>query len=108
MAISNQRTALPAEEQERRRQTMCDALVQVRLEGLEPDPVFFDYAERYSKGEITLAEALADFTHRITGFQRLNRQAMSEGGGVSIAMNRSRHLSPRIRTRQRVMRRHLY
>ena len=57
--------AVSAEEQERRRQVMRNALAQVRLEGLEPDPVFFEYAERYSRGEMMLAEALADYTQRV-------------------------------------------
>ena len=56
---------LSAEEQERRRQAMRGALAKVRLEGLEPDPVFFEYAERYSRGEITLEDAVADFTRRV-------------------------------------------
>lgn len=54
-------TALSTAEQERRREAMRDALAQVRLERLEPDPAFFDYAERYARGEITIDEAVADF-----------------------------------------------
>jgi hypothetical protein len=48
----------------RRRQVMAEALAQVRLEGLEPDPIFFTYVERYSRGEITLAEALAEYANQ--------------------------------------------
>ena len=54
------------EEQARRHEAMRNALVQVRLEGLEPDPIFFEYAERCSRGELTIAEALADYTERVT------------------------------------------
>ena len=57
---------MSSEEQARRREAMRNALVQVRLEGLEPDPIFFEYAERYSRGELTIAEALADYTERVT------------------------------------------
>ena len=57
--------ALPIEEQARRCHVMSEALAQVRLEGLEPNPVFFTYVERYSRGEITLAEALADYAERV-------------------------------------------
>ena len=58
------------EEQAQRREAMRNALVQVRLEGLEPDPIFFEYAERYSRGELTIAEALADYTERVTNVTR--------------------------------------
>lgn len=58
------------EEQARRHEAMRNALVQVRLEGLEPDPIFFEYAERYSRGELTIAEALADYTERVTNVTR--------------------------------------
>ena len=54
-------TPVSAREQERRREALRDALAQVRLEGLEPHPAFFDYAERYVRGEITLDEAIANF-----------------------------------------------
>ena len=55
---------MPAKEQERRRKAICEALVNTRLENLEPDPIFFEYAERYARGEITIAEAVADFLAR--------------------------------------------
>lgn len=64
MSTAEQAT-LSMEEQERRRQVMRAALTQVRLEGLEPDPIFFEYADRYSRGEMTLAEAIADYTRRV-------------------------------------------
>jgi hypothetical protein len=59
-------TALPAEEQARRRDALNNALAQVRLEGMEPDATFFDYAERYVRGETTLDAAVADFVRRVT------------------------------------------
>ena len=49
------------EEQEQRRTALRDALAQVRLEGLEPHPAFFAYAEAYIRGEITIDEAVARF-----------------------------------------------
>ena len=60
-----QAPTLSAEEQARRRQAVDDALVNTRLEGLEPDPIFFVYVERYVHGEITLTEAIADYTARL-------------------------------------------
>jgi hypothetical protein len=56
---------LSPEEETQRRKAIQDALIQERLEGLEPDPVFFDYADRYARGEITVAEAIADYLARI-------------------------------------------
>jgi hypothetical protein len=53
------------EEQECRRQAMRDALTNARLEGLEPDPIFFEYVERYVRGAMTLEEILADYRERI-------------------------------------------
>jgi hypothetical protein len=35
------------------------------MEGMEPHPAFFEYAERYVRGEITLDAAVADFAHRV-------------------------------------------
>jgi hypothetical protein len=58
--------ALSAEEQQRRREVLQRALAQVRLEGLEPDPAFFEYAERYCHGEITLDDAISDFVQKIS------------------------------------------
>ncbi len=37
----------------------------MRLEGLEPHPLFFTYADRYIRGKITLDEAVADFIARV-------------------------------------------
>ncbi len=60
----SQPTPLPPEEQTRRRKIMQEALAQVRLEGLEPDPFVFPYIERYVRGEITLADVRAAYnTH---------------------------------------------
>ncbi len=56
-----EQTALSVKEQQRRREAIIQAVAQVRLEGPEPDAVFFTYAERYIQGEITLAEAVADY-----------------------------------------------
>ena len=57
-------SALSAEEQDRRRLAMQRALAQVRLEGLEPDPVVFEYVERYIRGEITIEDAVAAMIQR--------------------------------------------
>jgi len=61
----SQQITIPVEEQERRRKAVQDALVNTRLEGLEPDPIYFEYAERYVRGEITIAEAVADYLARV-------------------------------------------
>jgi len=58
---ARERTVPSSAEQERRRQALRDALAQVRLEGMEPDPAFFAYGERYVHGEITLDEAIAEY-----------------------------------------------
>ena len=55
----------PIEEQEQRQAALRDALAQVRLEGMEPHPAFFDYAEAYVRGEITIDEAVARFVTQI-------------------------------------------
>jgi hypothetical protein len=55
-------TPLPPEEQSRRRKIMEEALAQVRLEGLEPDPIVFTYIERYVRGEMTLADMRDEYT----------------------------------------------
>lgn len=52
-------------EQTNRRKAVEDAVTNARLEGLEPDPIFFEYAERYIRGEISLAEVLADYKARL-------------------------------------------
>ena len=57
---------LSPQEQVCRRKAMRDALTNARLEGLEPDPIFFEYVERYVHGDLTLAEILADYTARVT------------------------------------------
>lgn len=56
---------LSAEEQARRRQAVDDALVNTRLEGLEPDPIALIYTERYVRGEITIDEAIAEYLAQI-------------------------------------------
>lgn len=56
---------LSIEEQEQRRTALRDALAQVRLEGLEPHPAFFTYAEAYIRGDITIDEAVARFIAEI-------------------------------------------
>jgi hypothetical protein len=58
--------AISPEEAACRRRDMQDALTNARLEGLEPDPIFFEYADRYVQGEISLAEAVADYIARLT------------------------------------------
>ena len=65
MSTAEQAT-LSAEEQERRRLAMRQALAHVRMEGLEPDPIVFDYIERYVRGEITTDEAVADLVKRFS------------------------------------------
>jgi antitoxin VbhA-like protein len=56
---------ISVEEQGQRRAALRDALAQVRLEGMEPHPAFFDYAEAYVRGEITIDEAVARFVAEI-------------------------------------------
>jgi|GEM_PF-2787593 len=62
----SQQITVSVEEQARRRKIMHDVLVQVRLEGLEPDPIIFDYVERYVRGDISLAAAIADYAASLT------------------------------------------
>ncbi len=58
----SQSTIVSPEEQARRRKIMQEALAQVRMEGLEPDPIIFTYIERYARGEMTLADAITEYT----------------------------------------------
>lgn len=60
------RVELPLEEQQRRREVMRAALAQVLLEGMHPDAAYYDYVERYSRGELTLDEAIADFREKLS------------------------------------------
>jgi len=62
----SQQITVSVEEQAHRRKIMHDALVQIRLEGLEPDPIIFDYIERYVRGDISLAAAIADYAASLT------------------------------------------
>jgi hypothetical protein len=62
----SQQITVSVEEQARRRKIMYEALVNARLEGLEPAPIFFEYVERFVHGEMTLAEVIADYTKRVT------------------------------------------
>jgi len=62
----SQSTIVSLAEQARRRKIMQDALANARLEGLEPDPRFFEYTERFVHGEMTLAEVIADYTAYLT------------------------------------------
>jgi hypothetical protein len=57
---------LSEEEQTFRRKAVQDALTNTRLSGLEPDPIFFDYAERYVRGDMTIKEIIADYKARVT------------------------------------------
>jgi hypothetical protein len=68
-------STLSVEEQARRRTDMRDALAQVRLEGLEPDPIVFTYIERYVHGEMTLANALVFYTDHLSTILRTSAQA---------------------------------
>lgn len=52
-------------EQEHRTKAMEDALANVRLAGLEPDPIIFTSIERYVRGDMTLTEAIADYSARL-------------------------------------------
>lgn len=47
---------LSPEEQQRRRAIIDQGVTQSRLEGLEPPPIYWECAERYVGGEITLEE----------------------------------------------------
>ena len=44
------------EEQQRRRKNIEQGVTQVRLEGLELPPYYWECAERYIRGELTLDE----------------------------------------------------
>lgn len=59
------KATLPVDEQERRRLAMRRALAHVRMEGLEPDPIYAEYVDRYCAGEITLEDAIADYLRRV-------------------------------------------
>ncbi len=50
---------LSPEEQQRRRNSIEQGVTQVQLEGLELPPYYWDYAERYIQGELTLDEMRA-------------------------------------------------
>ena len=56
-------------EQAQRRLAIEYALVQVRLEKLEPHPAAFALAERYIHGEITIDEALAALAKQVSSLQ---------------------------------------
>ncbi|HLY31423.1 MAG TPA: antitoxin VbhA family protein [Ktedonobacterales bacterium] len=71
----NHSTTLSPEEQTRRRTVMREALAQVRLEGLEPDPIVFTYIERYARGEMTLADAIATYTAHLNTILNAPAQA---------------------------------
>ncbi len=46
-------------ETQQRQQAVQGALIQVRLEGMEPHPLAFDLMDRYIQGLITIEDALA-------------------------------------------------
>lgn len=46
-------------QEQRRRAAIRHGLAQVRIESMEPSPLFFELAERYIRGEITIEEAIA-------------------------------------------------
>lgn len=71
----SQSTTVSLEEQVRRRKIMREALAHVRLEGLEPDPIVFTYIERYARGEMTLADAIADYTTHLDALVQAQWQA---------------------------------
>ena len=52
-----QRISATGEQQHR--DALKEGLTQLRLEGIEPHPVFYELAEQYIRGEITIEEALA-------------------------------------------------
>jgi len=54
----SQTLPLTLQEQEVRRKAVQEALVNTRLEGLEPHPIFFELVEQYIRGEITIEQAL--------------------------------------------------
>lgn len=73
--VMSQSTTVSLEEQVRRRTIMQEALAQVRLEGLEPDPIVFTYIERYARGEMTLAEAIAEYSTHLNALVQAQWQA---------------------------------
>ena len=56
-------------DEQHRRAAIEHGIVQVRIEGLEPHPYFFELAEQYIQGEMSLHEAIELFKQAITSQQ---------------------------------------
>ncbi len=56
---------LTRREQSERRESMQNALASQRLEGLEPDAQTIADAERWTRGEVEIAEVIANFANRV-------------------------------------------
>ncbi len=57
---------LSPEEQQRRREIIDQGVIQSRLEGLEPPDIYWQCAERYICGELTLEEMHAILLQHFT------------------------------------------
>jgi hypothetical protein len=61
---------LSPEEQQRRRESIEQGITQVRLEGLSLPVYYWEYAERYICGEITLDEMRSQLLQRFMFMSR--------------------------------------
>lgn len=56
---------LSEQEQIERQQTVRNALASQRIEGLEPDAIVIEDAEKWVRGEITIDTAVANYKARV-------------------------------------------
>ncbi len=56
---------LSEHEQIERQQTVQNALASQRIEGLEPDAIVIEDAEKWVRGEITIDTAVANYKARV-------------------------------------------
>lgn len=56
---------LSEQEQTERRQTVQNALASQRIEGLEPDAIVIQDAEKWVRGEISIDTAVANYKARV-------------------------------------------
>jgi Antitoxin VbhA len=56
---------LSEQEQIQRQETVQNALASQRIEGLEPDAIVIEDAQKWSRGEITIDTAVANYKARV-------------------------------------------
>jgi hypothetical protein len=56
---------LSEQEQIERQQTVQNALASQRIEGMEPDAIVIEDAEKWVRGEITIDTAVANYKARV-------------------------------------------